>query len=85
MEASRVCQVDKHDKERETLVPRILTGEESMRNGGRLHDWKDPKVSLHYKFLAKESPVLLVDPIDPADPTDPVDPDNPVDSADPDG
>ncbi|GJV52607.1 hypothetical protein Tco_1448348 [Tanacetum coccineum] len=38
MEASRVCQADKHDKEREALVPCILTGEKSMRNRGGLRD-----------------------------------------------
>ncbi|GJY90405.1 hypothetical protein Tco_0505601 [Tanacetum coccineum] len=39
MEASRVCQADKHDKEREALVPRIMTGKKSMRNSRRLRDW----------------------------------------------
>ncbi|GJS38725.1 nucleotide-diphospho-sugar transferase [Tanacetum coccineum] len=38
MEASRVCQADKHDKEHKALVPRILTDEKSMRNRGRLRD-----------------------------------------------
>ncbi|GJR95831.1 hypothetical protein Tco_0268005 [Tanacetum coccineum] len=39
MEASRVCQADKHDKEQEALVPRIMTGKKSMRNSRRLRDW----------------------------------------------
>ncbi|GKB09477.1 hypothetical protein Tco_0837789 [Tanacetum coccineum] len=38
MEAPHVCQADKHDKEREALVPHILTSEKGMRNSGRLCD-----------------------------------------------
>ncbi|GKC01234.1 hypothetical protein Tco_0987370 [Tanacetum coccineum] len=38
MEASQACQADKHEKERESLVPRMLIGKESMWNGRRLRD-----------------------------------------------
>ncbi|GJS26378.1 hypothetical protein Tco_0486998 [Tanacetum coccineum] len=38
MEASRVCQAEKHDKEWESLVPRMLTGKKCMRNWRGLRD-----------------------------------------------
>ncbi|GKD01982.1 hypothetical protein Tco_1172256 [Tanacetum coccineum] len=43
MEASRVCQADKHDKERESLVPHMLIGKKCMRNWRGLRD----RVNVH--------------------------------------
>ncbi|GJW57297.1 F-box domain containing protein [Tanacetum coccineum] len=49
----------------EALVPLILTGEKSMRDRGRFHDW------------VIKSHVPQADPFDLVDPADPVDPDDP--------
>ncbi|GKD57252.1 hypothetical protein Tco_1290639 [Tanacetum coccineum] len=59
------------------LVPRILTGEKSMRYSGRFRD-QDPEESWHENCWIPVDPKVHANPmVDPS--TDPVDPNNLVD------
>ncbi|GJR40217.1 hypothetical protein Tco_1215901 [Tanacetum coccineum] len=52
MEASRVCQADKLDKERETLMPRMLTDKKSMRN----RRWSRARVKIPRAITSEKHP-----------------------------